>query len=401
MAKEVQLLLQDQFYKKYAASVYKYRLEYSALVEAGQVPPCSEDDYIQSKILEEINNADTSVENGVHTMRKLAAMFMIRNNPDLLQAHYPTRFPQLDEALGGGFTVGLHVLGAVSSLGKSTFVLQIADNLTAAGYHVIFVSLEVSPVSLASKLISRQTYINAGKNIRMAKTSRQLTSEANKDFDEDEWEACQMAANTVGNRLGELKVLDSAKRRITVDDIEREVERHIRQTGERPVLVVDYLQILPAPQNSKFFTDKQVVDYNVARLRAIANAHDIPIIIISSFNRSSYDTQASLQAFKDSGNIEYSADTLIGLQAFGVGKSDFNPDKAKAAILRQIELVILKQRYGPVGQHIRYDFLPQYNQFIEKAAPAKSKTVHMPFKNMEQLLLDMDGDLSDCDMCDL
>lgn len=392
MTQEVQQYLQDQFYKRYAASVYKYRKEYSALVEAGQVPPCSEDDYIQSQILEEVNNSGTSAENGVHTMRELAAMFTLRNNPDLWQDHYPTGFPQLDEALGGGFTVGLHVVGAVSSLGKSTLVLQIADNLTAAGYHVIFVSLEMAPVNLASKLISRQTYIDAGRNLRMAKTSRQLTGEASKDFDEDEWEACQTAANTVMNRLGELKVLDSAKRRITVDDIEREVERHIRLTGERPVLVVDYLQILPAPRNSKFFTDKQVVDYNVARFRAIANAHDIPIIIISSFNRSSYDTQASLQAFKDSGNIEYSADTLIGLQAFGIGKPNFDPDKAKAAIPRQIELVILKQRYGPVGQSIRYEFLPQYNHFTEKSTYVKNKTVNMPIRGVAQLSFDLESD---------
>lgn len=50
---------------------------------------------------------------------------------------------------------GLYVLGAISSLGKTTFVHQMADQIAAAGGHVIYFSLEQTVLELASKSVSR------------------------------------------------------------------------------------------------------------------------------------------------------------------------------------------------------------------------------------------------------
>ena len=69
-----------------------------------------------------------------------------------------TGFYDIDKALGGGLHTGLYVLGAVSSLGKTTFTLQIADNLAKADTDVLFFSLEQSKFELMAKSISRETF---------------------------------------------------------------------------------------------------------------------------------------------------------------------------------------------------------------------------------------------------
>jgi replicative DNA helicase len=66
----------------------------------------------------------------------------------------PTGFQQLDAGLGGGLSSGLHCLGAVSSLGKSTFALQMADSMALRGCGVIYYSLEMSSGDINAKSIS-------------------------------------------------------------------------------------------------------------------------------------------------------------------------------------------------------------------------------------------------------
>ena len=70
-----------------------------------------------------------------------------------------------------------------------------------------------------------------------------------------------------------------------------------------------------------------------------------------------------MQAFKESGAIEYSSDVLIGLQLKGAGEPDFNVDEAKSADVRDIELVILKNRSGKTGVKLDYKFYAKFNFF--------------------------------------
>ena len=81
-----------------------------------------------------------------------------------------TNFYQFDK-LAGGLFPGLYVIGAISSLGKTTFVQQLADNVAAAGKPVLFFSLEMSRLEMASKSISRKTaqldYSNAVSSLKI------------------------------------------------------------------------------------------------------------------------------------------------------------------------------------------------------------------------------------------
>ena len=78
-----------------------------------------------------------------------------------------TGFDNLDDLLGGGITPGLTVLGAVSSLGKSTLALQIAENMSKQGTTVLFFSMEMTKERIAAKAMSRQIFLTIKKNIQI------------------------------------------------------------------------------------------------------------------------------------------------------------------------------------------------------------------------------------------
>ena len=112
------------------------------------------------------------------------------------------------------------------------------------------------------------------------------------------------------------------------------IARHLSLTGRQPVVIIDYLQLL-APHEPRA-TDKQNTDKAVMELKRASRDYKLPIIAISSFNRQNYNTPVSMEAFKESGAIEYSSDVLIGLQFKGVGK-DFDIFEAKNKDPRELE----------------------------------------------------------------
>ena len=91
----------------------------------------------------------------------------------------PTGFTGLDKLLEGGLYEGLYIIGAISSLGKTTFALQAADQIAATGQDVIIFSLEMARNELIAKSISRLTYKGyqaQGLPRGAAKTTRGITT---------------------------------------------------------------------------------------------------------------------------------------------------------------------------------------------------------------------------------
>lgn len=80
----------------------------------------------------------------------------------------------------------------------------------------------------------------------------------------------------------------------------------------KSVVIVDYLQIIASSDGR--ISDRQTIDENVAKLKRIAGDFNIVVIIISSFNRGNYMTEAGYESFKKSGGIEYSADCTNGMR---------------------------------------------------------------------------------------
>ena len=288
----------------------------------------------------------------------------------------PTGFNRLDEALGGGLYEGFYCIGAMSSLGKTTFVLQVADQMAQRGRDVLFFSLEMSRFELMAKSISRLTFKNCGSDTRSAKTTRGILNGNQWNYSPSEIE---LIAQSVAEyeKYAERIYIHEGVGNIGVEEIRREVQRHISFTGNRPVVVIDYLQIL-APYSERA-TDKQNADKAVLELKRMSRDERIPVIAVSSFNRENYTTPVNFASFKESGAIEYGSDVMIGVQFAGMdelSQSDKNKadtiqkiDNMKAADPRKAELKILKNRNGRTGINLYYDFYSRYNTFEEITEP--------------------------------
>lgn len=277
-----------------------------------------------------------------------------------------TGYPTLDNALGdrgfsGGLYPGLYFIGAISSLGKTTFALQMADQIATMGHDVLMFSLEMSAVEIMAKSISRMTYFVA-KEERERKTTRGILSGARyARYSTGELETIRKAKAQY-KAIAEHLYITEAIGNIGAADVRAIVKKHFDITGKRPVVLIDYLQIL-APEDSRA-TEKQNTDRAVVELKRISRDYDIPVIAISSFNRENYAAAVSESAFKESGAIEYSSDVLIGLQFNGAGAKDFNARDAKANSPRKIELVILKNRNGAIPKDpVEFNFYPLFNYF--------------------------------------
>lgn len=279
----------------------------------------------------------------------------------------PTGFETLDTILDGGLYEGLYTVGAISSLGKTSLIQQVADMVAASGHDVLIFSLEMARAELMSKSISRHTLqiaMRDGIDTRNAKTSRGITDgKRHINYSRTENQLIRDAISAYGAYAERLYIQEGVGD-IGVTQIRETVEKHIRYTGRRPLAIVDYMQIL-APYNDRA-TDKQNTDKAVLELKRISRDFKIPVIAISSFNRTSYKAEAMFESLKESGSIEYGSDVVIGLQLKGAGRKDFNPTEEKKKDPRQVELVILKNRQGRVGDKVLFSYYPMFNYFEDK-----------------------------------
>lgn len=277
-----------------------------------------------------------------------------------------TGFPKLDALLDGGLYEGLYTCGAISSLGKTTFCIQIADNVAQQGHDVLIFSLEMARSQLMAKSISRHTMLEVletGGDMSNAKTSRGITTGARyANYNPTERALIQTAIQRYNSYAGHIFITEGMGD-VGVTQIRETVQEHILFTGRTPIVLVDYLQIL-APADVRA-TDKQNTDKAVLELKRISRDFKTPVIAISSFNRENYSATVSMQAFKESGAVEYSSDVLIGLQLAGAGEKSFDVDKAKRQNPRQVELVILKNREAPTGDKIAFKYYAMFNCFEE------------------------------------
>lgn len=296
-----------------------------------------------------------------------------------------TGFTDLDGILDGGLFPGLYVVGAISSLGKTTFCLQIADQIAESGRDVLVFSLEMSKVELMAKSISRLTAyydMKYEKTLNHAKTTRGiLTGSRYESYSEEEKSLIDLAKDHYFGSIAPHLFIYEGVGTIGARQVREKVKTFNEITGKAPVVVIDYLQIL-APDD-KYLTDKQAVDQNVMELKRISRDYEIPVIGVSSFNRENYSVSVNMTAFKESGAIEYSSDVLIGLQykemkdITGDPKTNSNKEKAadiinqvndKAAAKKPIaiQVKILKNRNGRKGD-IDLSFMPLFNKFDNAA----------------------------------
>lgn len=313
---------------------------------------------------------DIDVFKDNYSMNRHIEYFMNKVEKNRKREPIKTPWTGLNEKLSGGLYPGLYCLGAISSLGKTAMALQLADYI-AEKYPVIFFTIEMPRTELIARSVSRLSFEDNPVKNRCISTLSVLHG-CYEDVD-----TFSKYSNEYFNKTKYLSINEGSFD-TTVMDIGNQLRVFIENVKVRPVVFVDYLQIIEAGKTDNegkllYLNDKQSIDYITKTLKQISRNLDICMIVVSSFNRQSYKSPVSHDCFKESGAIEYTSDVLMGLQLSvldnGVNKNDTNIDArlntAKSKIPREVTLVILKQRNGSSFVKQKFDFYPANNYFKE------------------------------------
>lgn len=247
-------------------------------------------------------------------------------------------FKGLNEKLGGGLPAGFCIIGGGSGVGKTALAQQLALNMAINGQDkggytgqehnnrlIIFVSLEMGLASLTARFLSHiyANYIDIPPAPYNKLSVKSILSLEYQGIDENPEINFNITAKITeskrilkqyGNRL----ILINSPFGVKVEHIQALYEHYkleaIKQGQQPPVLIIDYLQAI-APSNDNA-TDKQNIDHTIRTLKILQDRNNALVIALSSLNRASYNEPISKSSFKESGSIEYTADTLIGLELY-------------------------------------------------------------------------------------
>ena len=295
----------------------------------------------------------------------------------------PTGFKNLDAATHGGLRPGLYLFGAVSSLGKTTFCSQLADGLAENGADVLYFSLEQSRLEMVTKSLARemaridiQQAVSSGaiSDNRLTAKQRALLARAVESY-----------KAKVGDRISIIEAGFNADTRYVTDYVRQYVER----TGIRPVVVIDYLQVLKSGEitNRRGQGTREIIEEVIGQLVLLKRDLDLTILCIVSLNRASYQQKFDFESIKETGLAEYSGDVIWGLQLRVLDENEvFDQDKkgaekkkaimeAKAAKPRRVKLCSIKHRGQDPYYDCYYDYYAGHDLFIEAEPPRAKRKV--------------------------
>jgi replicative DNA helicase len=264
-----------------------------------------------------------------------------------------THFATYDEMCGGLHNGELVILAARPSMGKTAFAMNVAENVALLGNApVLFVSLEMSGIELADRLLCSVARVN-GHRLR------------NGSISQDDRKRLVEKAVEISN--APLYVDDSPSR--TVSEISA-VARRIKQREKRlGLIVIDYLQLIE-PDNSKDPRQEQVAKI-ARRLKGMARETEVPVLCLSQLNRQAEDSKdhrPRLSHLRESGAIEQDADVVM----FVHREEYYHRGEEASQYAGQAEIIIAKQRNGPVGE-IELTWEKEYTRFQDRAPERHSE----------------------------
>lgn len=288
----------------------------------------------------------------------------------------PTEFTHLNEFIGGGIFPKMYIINAMPSIGKTTFALQIADGIAKAGNDVIIFSLEMLKEELIARSISRNTFKLSSET---AKTENEILNGGKySQYSTKEIDIITKAQTQYFNDCAEhISIIEGRQTAQGIKDI---VKEYINQTGNIPLVVVDYLQIITPSENLIRSDRRTQVINDIDILNSIKRELQAPLIIIGSVSRSNYDDEMGMDAGKESGEIEYTADCVMNLSyEVDMWYTDKNGNqkkldkdyrelkimKAKKQNPRYIKLKLEKNRGNAIGKTVCFRYYPAYNIFYE------------------------------------
>lgn len=252
----------------------------------------------------------------------------------------PTGFTQLDARTAGLQPSDLILIAARPSMGKTAFVLNIAQHVAfKKNLSVGIFSLEMSKEQLVNRLFSLESSVDAQK-IRTGELA------------DDEWERLIEGAGTIGK--SKLMIDDTSG--ITIQMMRSKCRKMKLEHG-LDLIIIDYLQLMES--SGRVESQQQKISDISRSLKGLARELNVPVIALSQLNRSLEarpDKRPMLSDLRDSGAIEQDADVVM----FIYRDEYYNKDQSEAKNVA--EIIVAKQRNGPTGT-VKLTWLPQYTRF--------------------------------------
>jgi replicative DNA helicase len=255
----------------------------------------------------------------------------------------PTGFKDLDTYLSGLQPSDFILVAARPSMGKTAFVLNVAENVAIKQQitTVVF-SLEMSNVQLVNRMLSLESTVDADK-IRKG------------HLDSNDWGKLIEGADSI------------AKSKLIIDDTPgisiaelRSKCRKYKMENNLGLIIIDYLQLMSGSGSGRSEGRQQEVSDISRALKALARELNVPVVTLSQLSRAVEqrpDHRPMLSDLRESGAIEQDADVVMFLY-----RDDYyNKDTEQKGIA---EIIIAKQRNGPIGT-VKMAWLPEQTRFAD------------------------------------
>lgn len=201
------------------------------------------------------------------------------------------------------FTPGIYVIGAPPSMGKTTWTLQLLNQLADRGEPCLFVSYEMGDKALFRKLIARDLFEKKRAGEPVTLLSSADIRRAGVDNED---------VNTSVDELADIKKLYILRVDWEASELVAKLRKFVKTLDRSPTIAIDYLQLV---QSKDAATAKDKVDSLLSALRKFQVDTNATLILISSFNRANgMQAEATFSSFKESGSIEYTADIIWTLE---------------------------------------------------------------------------------------
>ena len=254
-----------------------------------------------------------------------------------------TGFTELDYKLTGLHPAELILVAARPAMGKTAFVLNIAQYAAFKDNHAVAMfSLEMSKEQLVTRLMASESMVD----------SQQMRTG---DLRDSDWEKLLEGAALIGN--SKLIIDDTAT---TLAEIRSKCRKY-KQTYGIELVVIDYLQLMSGSESRRNESRQQEISEISRALKVLARELDVPIIALSQLSRAveaRQDHKPMLSDLRESGAIEQDADVVMFLYR----DEYYNPDSEKKNLA---EVIVAKQRNGATGS-VELVWLGQYTKFANK-----------------------------------
>ena len=253
----------------------------------------------------------------------------------------PTGFTDLDYKTSGFQNSDLILVAARPSMGKTAFVLNIAQYMAfKKDLSVAIFSLEMSKQQLMNRLLSMESRVNS-QSMRTG------------NLKDEDWSKLIESAGVIGD--SNLIIDDTPG--ITVRELRSKCRRYKLEHG-LDIIMIDYLQLMSGGGRGSDSRQQEISEISRS-LKALARELNVPVVALSQLSRaveSRTDHRPMLSDLRESGAIEQDADVVMFIYRDDYYKKD--SDMKGIA-----EIIIAKQRNGPIGT-VNLVWLPDYTKFM-------------------------------------